>query len=447
MKQSVRIKRLGDLFSFKNGRAFKKEEWSPAGLPIIRIQNLNNEEAAFNHFAGDFSQEILIEPGDLLFSWSGTIGSSFGSHIWLREPGVLNQHIFKVRHGEEINKRYAFYALRYITDEIEKQVSGAVGLVHITKERLNEFKIPVPELEKQQRIVGILDEAFAGIATAKANAESNLRNAEGIRTEFLRSMFDHRGAALQADLDERDPARGWNLGKIPDAGAGTTRTGGRAAALRHIPGELSLSVGMPARGARTGWRWIELAKLARLESGHTPSRRHPEYWGGDIRWLSIRDARDHHGGYVSETIEQTNELGIANSSARVLPIGTVCLSRTASVGYVTVTKKPLATSQDFVSWVCSPQLNPDFLKYIFLAEGREGLLRFASGAVHQTIYFPEAKAFHVCCPDRLEQDQIVAQCDAVTAESALLVDVYQRKLTALDELKQSHLHQAFSGQL
>lgn len=109
--------------------------------------------------------------------------------------------------------------------------------------------------------------------------------------------------------------------------------------------------------------------------------------------------------------------------------------------------RPMATSQDFVNWVCSPKLKPDFLKYLFLAEGREGLLRFASGAVHQTIYFPEAKAFHICYPDMDEQNRIVQQCDRLAAETRRLEAIYQRKLSALDELKKSLLHHAFSGQM
>ena len=116
MNPAVRQERLGDLFTFKNGRAFKKEEWSKSGLPIIRIQNLNNENASFNYFSGEYSKDIVVEPGDLLFSWSGTVGSSFGSHLWNREVGVLNQHIFKVGLSANIGKRYALYALRYITE-------------------------------------------------------------------------------------------------------------------------------------------------------------------------------------------------------------------------------------------------------------------------------------------------------------------------------------------
>ena len=159
-----------------------------------------------------------------------------------------------------------------------------------------------------------------------------------------------------------------------------------------------------------GWKWRPLAELARLESGHTPSRRHPEYWGGDVPWISIPDARAHHGGIIADTTERTNELGIANSSARILPAKSVCLSRTASVGYVVVTARPMATSQDFVNWICGVELVPAFLQYLLIAEG-DDLLRFSSGAVHKTIYFPEVKAFHVCVPDRSEQKRIVAILD------------------------------------
>ncbi|MEZ5765164.1 MAG: restriction endonuclease subunit S [Xanthobacteraceae bacterium] len=122
--------------------------------------------------------------------------------------------------------------------------------------------------------------------------------------------------------------------------------------------------------------------------------------------VGIRDATGNHGRAIHDTIKFTNDLGIENSSARVLPKDTVCLSRTASVGYVVVMGRPMSTSQDFVNWICSDKLNPHFLKYVLLAE-REALLMFAVGSVHQTIYFPEAKAFHICMPDRNTQDSIV----------------------------------------
>ena len=193
---------------------------------------------------------------------------------------------------------------------------------------------------------------------------------------------------------------------------GETRTGGRPASGGVIPGDYALSVGKPSRPAPTGWQWTLLTDVARLETGHTPSRRHDEYWGGAIPWVGIKDATENHGQTLLDTHQHTNELGIANSSARVLPADTVCLSRTASIGYVVVMGRPMATSQDFVNWVCSDRLDYRFLKYVLLGEKR-AFNRFASGSTHQTIYFPEVKAFHVCLPSIKEQHAIALTLSAL----------------------------------
>jgi type I restriction enzyme, S subunit len=143
-----------------------------------------------------------------------------------------------------------------------------------------------------------------------------------------------------------------------------------------------------------------------LESGHTPSRGKDEYWNGPIPWIGIRDATGNHGRVIQNTRESITEAGVANSSARVLPAGTVCLSRTASVGFVVSMGRPMATSQDFINWVCGPDLNPRYLHYVLMCE-QESIRRFAHGSVHQTLYYPEAKALHICVPSRTSQDAIV----------------------------------------
>jgi type I restriction enzyme S subunit len=222
-----------------------------------------------------------------------------------------------------------------------------------------------------------------------------------------------------------------------------TETGGRSATTRHIAPRLALAVGMPAAATPMGWKWSALTDLARLESGHTPSRKHPEYWGGAIPWIGIGDAKAHDGRRIDDTEESINELGIENSSARVLPENTVCLSRTASVGYVVVMGGPMATSQDFVNWVCSKQLDHNFLKYLFIAED-EDLLRFASGSVHQTIYFPEVKAFHICHPPVSEQQRIVGILDEAFEGIATVKKNAEKNLQNARALFESHLQSVFT---
>ena len=218
-----------------------------------------------------------------------------------------------------------------------------------------------------------------------------------------------------------------------------TKTGGRDTTTRHIPPNLALAVGMPTKEAPENWSWSALTKLARMESGHTPSRRHPEYWDGTVPWIGIKDAKINHGRRIDDTLQKTNELGLANSSARLLPENTVCLSRTASVGYVLVMGRPMATSQDFVNWVCSDDLEPDFLKYLLIAEG-DDILRFASGSVHQTIYFPEAKAFHICHPEVSEQRRIVGILDEAFDGIATAKANAEKNLQNARALFESHVN-------
>ena len=185
-----------------------------------------------------------------------------------------------------------------------------------------------------------------------------------------------------------------------------TQTGGRDATGGHIPGDVALAVGCPNEPTPTGFRWCRLTDLGRLETGHTPSRRVLEYWdGGTLPWIGVRDATSNHGRTIFSTNEYITELGELNSSTRLLPTNTVCLSRTASVGYVVVTGVPMCTSQDFVNWICGPDLDYRYLKYILLAE-KKAFLRFATGTTHQTVYFPEVKAFHVMVPGISEQRAI-----------------------------------------
>jgi type I restriction enzyme S subunit len=131
-----------------------------------------------------------------------------------------------------------------------------------------------------------------------------------------------------------------------------------------------------------------------------------------VPWIGIKDATQNHGRVLTDTLQHASDLGIENSSARVLPRHTVCLSRTASVGYVVVMGQPMATSQDFVNWVCSDHLDWRFLKHVLLVE-QEALVRYAHGTTHQTIYFPEVKAFHVGLPGIEEQRAIASTLGAL----------------------------------
>jgi type I restriction enzyme, S subunit len=173
-------------------------------------------------------------------------------------------------------------------------------------------------------------------------------------------------------------------------------------------GHPALVVGRPSRSLPQGWTWTPLVDVARIETGHTPSRKHPDWWGGKVPWVGIVDARENHGRTITKTSQTTNERGLANSAARLLPKGTVCVSRTASIGYVVILGRAMATSQDFVNWTPTGAVLSDWLKLVFMSD-RETLARFGKGAIHTTIYFPEWLSMHIALPPLAEQQRIVVE--------------------------------------
>lgn len=172
---------IGDVCELINGRAFKPSDWTADGLPIVRIQNLNDEVAPFNRYNGPVRERFLIDSGALLFSWSGTPGTSFGAFFWHRGPAILNQHIFHVLPRSGVDKNYLRYALNGRIQRIIAQAHGGVGLQHITKDKLEATTIPLLPFDEQRRIADILDKADA--------IRRKRKQAIALTEELLRSAF------------------------------------------------------------------------------------------------------------------------------------------------------------------------------------------------------------------------------------------------------------------
>lgn len=182
------IHTIGDSVRLINGRAFKPEEWKENGMPIIRIQNLNDAESTFNYFSGAVEERHRVEPGDLLFAWSGTTGTSFGARIWRGPAGVLNQHIFKVLPNQkQLTLRYAFLVLRKIQEHIEKQAHGfKASFVHVKKSDIVGVLLPLPPTKaEQEAIVEALSDADALIESLEQIVAKKRQIKQGAMQELL----------------------------------------------------------------------------------------------------------------------------------------------------------------------------------------------------------------------------------------------------------------------
>ena len=197
----VRVRNCTELF---NGRAFKPSDWTVMGLPIVRIQNLNDEKAPFNYYDKSVDEDVHLYGGELLFAWSGTPGTSFGAHIWRDQEAVLNQHIFKLLFDENaLFKPYYMYALNQRVGSLIKAAHGSAGLQHVTRGVFESTLIPLPPFAEQIRIVEKLNVLFP-IVDHYSSAYDNLNNLQSAFPEALKKSILQE--AVQDKLVPQDPS-------------------------------------------------------------------------------------------------------------------------------------------------------------------------------------------------------------------------------------------------
>lgn len=205
-------KRLGDVASYINGFAFKPSDWTTSGLPIIRIQNLTGSNELFNYYNGDYPAQVEVNNGDILISWSATLGV----FVWAQGKALLNQHIFKVSFDKGyVNRDYFIYAVTQKLDEMATKTHGTT-MRHIVKSDFDNTVIPFPDKTEQ--------DCFATFANQADKSKFN-----GFKSRFI-EMF------------EGDKFKKVRLGDYTDLTWGDTNTTKNS----YVPeGYLAFSAGGP----------------------------------------------------------------------------------------------------------------------------------------------------------------------------------------------------------
>jgi type I restriction enzyme S subunit len=210
MKQGWEIKKLGQVCDFQNGFAFKSNTYKETGLPILRITNIQNQSLEINELvyfdAKDYKENFdrfKVVKDDLVVAMSGATTGKLGINT-TDKVFYLNQRVGKFIPKKEILKPFLYY---FLSTKVEESLRIAAGAAqpNLSTEQINNFEIPLPPLPEQQRIVAILNEAFAAIAKAKANAEQNLKNAKELFESYLQGVFENSDWEMKTLGEIGDP--------------------------------------------------------------------------------------------------------------------------------------------------------------------------------------------------------------------------------------------------
>ena len=290
------------------------------------------------------------------------------------------------------------FLLHFINSPLAKQqftkrLKG-IGVPNLHLEEIREVEIPVPPLAEQQRIVGLLDEAFEGLATAKANAEKNLQNARALFESHLQSVFTQRGPGwVETTLEE-----------VVDEDC--TLSYGIVQPGNDYPGGLPV-----VRPTDLTVKAITLDGLKRIDPKLADGYRRTTLRGKELL-LCVRGST----GVISIT---TPELAGANVTRGIVPI------------------------------VFEPsRIRQDFGYFLMTSEAVQSQIRAKTyGAALMQINIGDLRKISVSFPPLKQQGKMASELDALSAETQRLTSLYERKLAALEALKKALLHQAFAGEL
>lgn len=382
MREEWEVKRLGDVATLQRGFDLPLQDRVPGKVPIISSSGRS-----------DTHHDAAVEGPGVVTGRSGSIGSVFfvEEDFW-----PLNTALYvKDFHGND--PKYVYYLLIHLN--LSRFASGS-GVPTLNRNHVHDELVPVPPLPEQPRIVALLDEAFAGLATAKANAERNLNNAHWAYETHLQSIFNAQGKEWREATVKR----------IARPGKGSIRTGPFGSQLLHS-----------------------------------------EFVDEGIAVLGIDNAVNNHFRWGKDrfiTPEKYEEL----ERYTVHP-GDVLITIMGTCGRCAVVPDDIPAAINTKHLCCitldRDQCLPDYLHIYFLhaPQSQEYLAKHAKGAIMAGLNMGIIQDLPVFLPPVQTQEEIIRISSMLREATQRLADIYERKLAALEELKQSLLQQAFNGEL
>ena len=400
---------LSQLCDIKHGFAFKSEFFTGSGDHVLLTPGNFHESGGYRdrgdkqkYYSGEIPDGFVLSEGDLLVAMTEQAAGLLGSPILVPESGnfLHNQRLGLVtkKAGAAWTNEFFFHVFN--SDAVRKAIHDSatgVKVRHTSPSKIGEVIVTIPaSLAEQRRIVGILDEAFEGLATAKANAEQNLQNARALFESHLQAVFTQRG-------------HGW--------------------VEKTLGEEIDLLAGFAFKSAQ----YTNRDQDVRLLRGDNIIQ-------GCLRWDDVKK-------WPANDVDAYESYQLREGDV-VLAMDRPWVKAGLKHATISPDDLPCLLVQRTARLRGSAKLNNRFLMYLIgSAAFTRHILGVQTGIGVPHISGQQIKDFEFVLPPEAEQRRIADNLETLREETQRLESLYQRKLAALDELKKSLLHRAFSGQL
>ena len=416
---------LGTILHMEKGKKPLSQVKEPTEgyLPYVDIKAF--EQGVIDNYASP-EKSLLCEEGDLLIVGDGSRSGLTGRAI----KGVVGSTLFKI-YADGVSTDYLRYFIesKYLLLNTKKK---GTGTPHLNANILKESKIFVPSLEEQERIVARIEELFSDLDDAVKTLKATQQQLNLYKQAVLKDAFEGKLTFSWRDKHHNEKPRD-DCGRIKRENEVVKDTSGD---------ENEISLTMPKE-----WKKVRLGEVFEVQVGATPSRRVPEYWNGNINWVSSGEV---HFNNIYSTREQVTEDGILHSSTNVHPIGTVMLAMIGegkTRGQAAILNTKAAHNQNTAAILVSETPCSSKYIYYFLLLNYENTRRVGSGNNQKALNKERVRALRFPFTSFKEQEEIVAEIESRLSVFDSIEQTIDCTLSQAEALRQSILKQAFEGRL
>jgi type I restriction enzyme, S subunit len=393
MKEGTKTTALGEVVDLVMGQApsSKDTNFEGRGTPFVKVGEFGAIRPVIHEWTTDPLR--MARRTDVLLC---VVGATCGK-INLGEDCAIGRSVAAIRpHPAKLNQFYLYYFMATLVEHLRSGALGAAQTV-ISKDMVATLQIPLPSIPEQERIVNVLDEAFEGLALAKANTEKNLQNARALFKGHLQSVFTQRGP-------------GWVNKPFEELVESNL---------------IGLNKNSREQGQDKGWHYVKMNNITRDNRFDYSSFTCVDATPEEVSKFSLK-----HGDFLFNT-RNSHEL-----------VGKSCI-------YESYSNDAVLYNNNIMRVRFQRGIDARFVLLAFASKGvADALNALKSGTTNvSAIYFKDLKSLVIPVPPIAEQKKIAAKLESLGVETQRLARLYERKLAALEALKKSLLHQAFSGQL